>query len=174
MRQLRHSTILLAPANNPNAWFRFQLETVTCLVVVTFLTFSALMYLMARQGALYRFRDHSRVPRGELDRHFTEYAEGITGPPGHWGNGASASLNAVLAAGAIRAYIGVRKSVVDVFLGVVNWLYISPRPKKAKVSLVVEKTTEEVNWESILYPGDRRPNRDLRGSTDRRRRIAVR
>ena len=36
------------------------------------------MYLMARQGALYRFRDHARVPRGELDRHFAEYAEGIT------------------------------------------------------------------------------------------------
>ena len=36
------------------------------------------MYLLARQGALYRFRDHSRVPRGELDRHFAEYSEGIT------------------------------------------------------------------------------------------------
>ena len=48
------------------------------LVVVTFLTFSALMYLMARQGALYRFRDHARVPRGELDRHFADYGEGIT------------------------------------------------------------------------------------------------
>ena len=72
------STILRELANNPNAGFRFQFETVSYLVVVTFLTFSALMYLMARQGALYRFRDHSRVPRGELDRHFADYAEGIT------------------------------------------------------------------------------------------------
>lgn len=93
---------------------------------------------------------------------------------GNWGNVAFASLNAVLAAGAIRAYIGVRNSVVDVFLGMVNWLYVSPRPKKAKESLVVEKTAEEVDWETILYHGDRRLNRDLRGSTDRRRRIAVR
>ena len=72
------STILRELADNPNAGFRFQIETVSYLVVVTFLTFSALMYLMARQGALYRFRDHSRVPRGELDRHFTDYADGIT------------------------------------------------------------------------------------------------
>lgn len=93
---------------------------------------------------------------------------------GNWGNVAFASLNAVLAAGAIRAYIGVRNSVVDVFLGMVNWLYVSPRPKKTKENLVVEKTAEEVDWETILYHGDRRLNRDLRGSTDRRRRIAVR
>ena len=93
---------------------------------------------------------------------------------GNWGNVAFASLNAILAAGAIRAYIGVFNSVVDVFLGMVNWLYVSPRPKKVKESLVVEKTAEEVDWETILYHGDRRLNRDLRGSTDRRRRIAVR
>ncbi len=72
------STILKELADNPNAGFRFQFETISYLVVVTFLTFSALMYLLARQGALYRFRDHSRVPRGELDRHFAEYSEGIT------------------------------------------------------------------------------------------------
>lgn len=93
---------------------------------------------------------------------------------GNWGNVAFASLNAVLAAGAIRAYIGVFNSVVDVSLGMVNWLYVSPRTKKAKESLVVEKTAEEVDWETILYHGDRRLNRDLRGSSDRRRRIAVR
>jgi cellulose synthase/poly-beta-1,6-N-acetylglucosamine synthase-like glycosyltransferase len=93
---------------------------------------------------------------------------------GNWGNVAFASLNAILAAGAIRAYIGVFNSAVDVFLGMVNWLYVSPRPKKVKESLVVEKTAEEVDWETILYHGDRRLNRDLRGSTDRRRRIAAR
>ena len=52
------STILKELADNPNAGFRFQFETISYLVVVTFLTFSALMYLLARQGALYRFRDH--------------------------------------------------------------------------------------------------------------------
>ncbi len=93
---------------------------------------------------------------------------------GNWGNVAFASVNAILAAGAIRAYIGVFNSAVDVFLGVVNWLYVSPRPKKVKESPVIAKTAEEVDWETILYHGDRRLNRDLRGSADRRRRIAVR
>jgi cellulose synthase/poly-beta-1,6-N-acetylglucosamine synthase-like glycosyltransferase len=50
--------------------FRFTMEAVGYLIVVTFLTFSALMYLVARQGALQRFHKHVRVPRAELDRHF--------------------------------------------------------------------------------------------------------
>lgn len=58
--------------------FRFTMEAIGYLVVVTFLTFSALMYLLARLGALYRFRDHHRVPRAELDRHFREHDGGIT------------------------------------------------------------------------------------------------
>jgi cellulose synthase/poly-beta-1,6-N-acetylglucosamine synthase-like glycosyltransferase len=93
---------------------------------------------------------------------------------GNWGNVAFASLNAALAAFAIHAYIGVFNSAVDVFLGVVNWLYVSPRTRTVKESPVIAKTAEEVDWETILYHGDRRLNRDLRGSTDRRRRIAVR
>lgn len=52
--------------------FRFTTEAISYLVVVTFLTFSALMYLMARQGALQRFRSHVRTPRAELDRHFAD------------------------------------------------------------------------------------------------------
>lgn len=58
--------------------FRFTMEAVSYLVVVTFLTFSALMYLIARQGALQRFRDHVRVPRAELDRHFADNRSAIT------------------------------------------------------------------------------------------------
>jgi cellulose synthase (UDP-forming) len=52
--------------------FRYTIEAVSYAVVVTFLTFSALMYLLARQGALLAFRDHVRVPRAELDRHFAQ------------------------------------------------------------------------------------------------------
>ncbi len=72
------TTILRQFSDNPNAGFRFEVEAISYLVVVTFLTFSALMYLIARQGALYRFRDHRRVPRGELDRHFSAYDDAIT------------------------------------------------------------------------------------------------
>lgn len=58
--------------------FRFTMEAASYLVVVTFLSFSALMYLVARQGALQRFRSHVRVPRAELDRHFTGHTGSIT------------------------------------------------------------------------------------------------
>ncbi|WP_218220396.1 glycosyltransferase family 2 protein [Nesterenkonia sp. Act20] len=50
--------------------FRFTMETVGYLLVVTMLTFSALMYLVARHGALLRFRTHRRACRVELDAHF--------------------------------------------------------------------------------------------------------
>ncbi|MCU1477467.1 MAG: glycosyltransferase [Subtercola sp.] len=72
------STILREFVNNPNAGFRFTIEAVSYVVVVTFLIFSALMYLIARQGAMYRFQLHVRVPRGELDRHFSEYERAVT------------------------------------------------------------------------------------------------
>lgn len=72
------TTVVRQFADSPNVGFRFQVEAVSYVIVVTFLTFSALMYLLARQGALYRFRDHQRVPRGELDRHFAKYEDGVT------------------------------------------------------------------------------------------------
>ncbi|WP_433862493.1 glycosyltransferase family 2 protein [Streptomyces sp. L7] len=58
--------------------FRFTMEAIGYTVVVTFLTFSALMYLVARQGALQRFQKHVRVPRAELDRHFAQHQPSIT------------------------------------------------------------------------------------------------
>ncbi|MDQ1205538.1 glycosyltransferase family 2 protein [Microbacterium sp. SORGH_AS_0862] len=48
-------------------------------LVITALSFSALMFLVQREAALRRFRDHDRVPRAELDRHFDdEHGEGMT------------------------------------------------------------------------------------------------
>ncbi|WP_256871356.1 glycosyltransferase family 2 protein [Paenarthrobacter nitroguajacolicus] len=93
---------------------------------------------------------------------------------GNWGNVAFASLNAVLAMMCIQSYIGLWNSAVDVVLGAVNWLYVTPRTQAKPESLVEPKTAEEVDWESILYHGDRRLNRDLRCGTDRRRRISLR
>ncbi|MET4003038.1 cellulose synthase (UDP-forming) [Arthrobacter sp. UYCu511] len=92
----------------------------------------------------------------------------------NWGNVAFAALNATLAAFAIQAYIGVKNSLVDISLGAINWLYIKPRVPRAAVSPVVPKTAEEVDWQALLYHGDRRLNRDLRGGSDRRRRVAQR
>lgn len=71
------STIIRQFFDGPHS-FKFTMEAISYLIVVTFLTFSALMYLVARQGALQRFSKHVRVPRVELDRHFSESQPSIT------------------------------------------------------------------------------------------------
>jgi cellulose synthase (UDP-forming) len=71
-------TIIREFLNNGTESFRFTTEAISYLVVVTFLSFSALMYLIARQGALQRFRDHVRVPRAELDSHFAAQQGSMT------------------------------------------------------------------------------------------------
>lgn len=96
----------------------------------------------------------------------------------NWGNAAFAAINASLAAYAIWNYIGIRDSFVDMWLGLLNWLYVpdrAPRKKRADVdagSAAVE--AGPVDWAGILYHGDRRLNRDLRGGNDRRRRVGTR
>lgn len=56
----------------------FIAQTISYVFVMTFLTFSALMYLLARQGALHRSRTHVRVPRAEIDAHFAMRQPSIT------------------------------------------------------------------------------------------------
>ncbi|HUY79931.1 MAG TPA: glycosyltransferase family 2 protein [Ktedonobacterales bacterium] len=56
----------------------FTLQAASYLVVVTFLTFSALVYLLLRQGAIERFGKHVRVPRAELNHCFAERQPSIT------------------------------------------------------------------------------------------------
>ncbi len=58
--------------------FRFAMEAASYLIVVTFLTFSALMYLVARQGALQRFAKHFRTPRATLEKYFSKKQPSIT------------------------------------------------------------------------------------------------
>jgi cellulose synthase (UDP-forming) len=71
------STIIRQFIEGPKS-FQFTMEAISYLIVVTFLTFSALMYLVARQGAYQRFSKHIRVPRAELDRHFSGDQPSIT------------------------------------------------------------------------------------------------
>lgn len=71
------STILRQFFDGPHS-FQFTLQATGYLVVVTFLTFSALMYLVARQGALQRFSKHIRVPRAKLDHYFFTHQPTIT------------------------------------------------------------------------------------------------
>lgn len=89
----------------------------------------------------------------------------------NWGNAAFAALNAVLCAWAIMAYIGIANSITDMVLGVVNWLWVEPRAKPKKK---VADPNAPVNWQGILYHGDRRLARDSHHDLDRRRRAAGR
>jgi len=70
------STVVREFVNTPGIGFRFTMEAISYLVVVTFLTFSALMHLVARQGAMERFAEHRRTPRAVLDQHFDGDWEG--------------------------------------------------------------------------------------------------
>lgn len=90
----------------------------------------------------------------------------------NWGNFAFALFNAVLAAMAISAYIGVRNSVVDMAMGLVNWLFV-PRQEPAPAKPVTQED-RAVDWAGILYHGDRRLDRDLRRDDERRRRLTHR
>src|SRR5580700_1920851 len=58
--------------------FGFMMQAIGYSLIVTLLTFSALMYLIARQGALQRFDKHVRVPRAQLDRYFVDHQPSIT------------------------------------------------------------------------------------------------
>jgi len=90
----------------------------------------------------------------------------------NWGNFAFAVFNAVLALGAIRAYIGIWNSIVDMGMGVVNWLMVPNR--RTVVAAPAVAGPQPVDWASILYHGDRRLGRDLRRKGDRRRRLTHR
>ncbi len=91
----------------------------------------------------------------------------------NWGNVAFAALNTVLALYAIRAYIGFKNSVVDMALGLASWLFVPPRKAKAAAVAYPVATPENTDWSTLLYQGDRRLDRDLRGGGDRRKRIGV-
>lgn len=58
--------------------YHFTLEAFGYLIVVTFLTFSALVYLIARQGAFQSFSKHVRVPRALLEKYFSVHQPSIT------------------------------------------------------------------------------------------------
>lgn len=58
--------------------YGFTMEAFSYSFVVSLLTFSSLMYLVARHGALERFSKHVRVPRAILDAHFAKKQPSIT------------------------------------------------------------------------------------------------
>jgi cellulose synthase/poly-beta-1,6-N-acetylglucosamine synthase-like glycosyltransferase len=76
---------------------------------------------------------------------------------GNWGNAAFAFINAMLAASAAIAYIGVRASVVDLWLGLTNWMWIDTKAvrREARLATLVSVPLEPapIDWRAVLYHG---------------------
>ena len=88
----------------------------------------------------------------------------------NWGNAAFALFNAILASWAILAYIGIINSIVDVWLGAINWLFVEKMPKGARAAATAEAAPD---WRTVLYNGSdgdhvdsdsSRPSRERRQS----------
>ncbi|MCG2797040.1 MAG: glycosyltransferase family 2 protein [Cellulomonas sp.] len=57
---------------------RYVGETLLYVVLMGFLIFSSFLYLLARQGALFRSRTHVRVPRAEIDAFMADTRPSLT------------------------------------------------------------------------------------------------
>jgi cellulose synthase/poly-beta-1,6-N-acetylglucosamine synthase-like glycosyltransferase len=81
---------------------------------------------------------------------------------GEWADSVFAAANAVLAAYAIVAFVGVRTSLVDIWTNIVSWLYrpekYRPAPSRRTAPSSVGPEAQLSDWELVLYLGfaDRR------------------
>lgn len=69
----------------------------------------------------------------------------------NWGNAAFAAFNVITATWAVVEFIGIKNSVVDVWLGIKNWLYV---PVKKKQKDQEKEHAQSLDWQAILYHGD--------------------
>lgn len=123
------STIIRQFFDGPQS-FQFTMQAIGYLIVVTFLTFSALMYLVARQGAFQRFEKHVRVPRAKLDRHFSKNQPSITVLVPSYSEEVSVVRKTLLSA-ALQEYPDMR---------VVLLLDDNPYPRNPNVAAKLEET----------------------------------
>ena len=83
------------------------IETIVYVTIMTTLLFSAFMYLLARQGALYRSRSHTRVPRAEIDAAMGEHRPSLTVLVPSYAE-EPAVVRATLLSAALQEYPGMR------------------------------------------------------------------
>lgn len=85
-----------------------------------------------------------------------------------WGNSVFAALNAALASYAIIAFVGVRTSLVDMWVNVVSWLYkpqsYRPAPTRRSAPESIGPDTQLSDWELVLYLGFADRRRSPRGA----------
>jgi cellulose synthase/poly-beta-1,6-N-acetylglucosamine synthase-like glycosyltransferase len=92
---------------------------------------------------------------------FSAYTFKVAWEDDLWSNTVFAAINGVLAAYAIVAFIGVRNSMVDIWINVVSWLYKPSRPAPMAPRSGprdLDEPAEVADWELVLYLGfsDRR------------------
>lgn len=68
----------------------------------------------------------------------------------NWGNATFAGFNAIVATWAILSYIGIKNTIVDIWLGIVKNLYVQVRNHKKQTTTV----NQELNWKAVLYHGE--------------------
>ncbi|MBU4215405.1 MAG: glycosyltransferase family 2 protein, partial [Actinobacteria bacterium] len=86
---------------------RYVGQTLLYVVIMGFLVFSAFLYLLARQGALFRSRTHVRVPRAEIDAFMTDIRPSLTVlVPSYCEN--PEVVRSTLLSAALQEYPGVR------------------------------------------------------------------
>jgi hypothetical protein len=69
----------------------------------------------------------------------------------NWGNAVFAGFNAFVAVWAILAYIGFGNTLVDIWHGLTNWLYVDATPKAKGQS---PAQAPNLDWQAVLYHGD--------------------
>jgi cellulose synthase (UDP-forming) len=69
----------------------------------------------------------------------------------NWGNAAFAGFNAFVASWAILAYIGIKNTLADIWIGLTNWMYV-----EVKNDNIANKNDDDpsMDWRSVLYHGD--------------------
>lgn len=72
------SSIIIRQLIDGPQTYDFTTEAFSYTLVVSFLTFSSLVYLITRLGALERFKKHTRVPKATLDAYFSKNKPSIT------------------------------------------------------------------------------------------------
>ncbi len=86
---------------------RLVVGTIAYATIVSLLLLSAFMYLLARQGALYRTRLHARVPRAEIDAFMAHTRRSLTVLVPSYAE-EPAVVRATLLSAALQEYPGMR------------------------------------------------------------------
>jgi hypothetical protein len=75
----------------------------------------------------------------------------------NWSNAVFAGFNGLLTTYAIIAFIGIRNSIVDVVVGMANWVRVPVKPRETapapEESNEAAERPRTMDWEAVLYFG---------------------